>query len=101
MVVEKVSDLLLAEGGGWDVYKLKETFFEADVSNILKIPVGRAGTDDYLAWNYTKNGIFSVRSAYHLKNHIKQADVPSKVNVHFWRLAKKMSWPLVRNLADA
>ena len=47
--------------------KLRETLFEIDVVDILKIPVGRAGTEDYLAWNYTKNGVFTVRSAYHLK----------------------------------
>jgi hypothetical protein len=48
----------------------KWMFFEVDVTDILKIPVGRAGTDDYVAWNYTNNGIFSVRSAYHLKQHL-------------------------------
>jgi hypothetical protein len=75
------------------------------------VPVGRAGTDDYVAWNYTKNGQFSVRSAYHLKQHLKNmaarragpsmsctehkgclalwaANVPNKVKVHGWRLAK-------------
>ena len=109
--VEKVSELLLPDGTGWDVAKLNETFFEVDVNDILKIPVGRAGTDDYLAWNYTKNGIFSVRSAYHLKYQntlaasdrpssslsvdehrgwlaLWAADVPSKVKVHCWRLAQ-------------
>jgi hypothetical protein len=27
---------------------------------------------NYLAWNYTKNGVFSVKSTYHLKQQIKQ-----------------------------
>jgi hypothetical protein len=65
--VRKVEELLLPEGGGWNVQKLNEVFFEKDVEDILKIPVGRAGSVDYIAWNYTKNGIFSVRSAYDLK----------------------------------
>jgi hypothetical protein len=109
--VEKVKHLLLPGGAGWDISKLNDTFFEADVSDILKIPVGRAGTDDYVASNYTKTGQFSVRSAYHLKQHLKcmaagrlwsslnctehqwwlslwAANVPSKVKVHCWRLAK-------------
>jgi hypothetical protein len=108
---ERVEDLLLPDGRGWNEQKLRATFYEADVSDILKIPVGRAGTEDYIAWNYTKNGIFSVRSAYHLKMQLNQlragrpssslssgehrgwlalwsADVPSKVKVHCWRLAK-------------
>jgi hypothetical protein len=71
----------------------------------------RAGTDDYVAWNYTKTGVFSVRSAYHLKQHLKKmaagrgssslncsehrgwlllwaANVPGKAKVHCWRLVK-------------
>ena len=55
-----MSELLLPGGAGWDVERVKNTFFEVDAEDILKIPVGCAGTEDYLAWNYTKNGIFSV-----------------------------------------
>jgi ribonuclease HI len=109
--VEMVSELLLENGAGWDEAKLCDTFFEADVEDILKIPVGSAGTVDYLAWNYTKNGVFSVRSAYHLGMQIKRnelgnpgssmssdehkgwlaiwsAAVPNKTKVHCWRLVK-------------
>jgi hypothetical protein len=109
--VEKVNELLLPEGGGWNIDKLNEVFFEGDVDDILKIHVGHAVTDDYLAWNYTKNGVFSVRSVYHLKRHLKRlsagtassslncsehqgwltlwgANVPGKVKIHCWRLAQ-------------
>ena len=51
--VEKVAELLLPSGGGWNTHKLNETLFETDVTDILKIPVGRSGTENYLAWNYT------------------------------------------------
>jgi hypothetical protein len=37
-VVTKVDELLLPEGGGWNVQKLRETFFQGDVDDILKIP---------------------------------------------------------------
>jgi hypothetical protein len=53
--VTKVQELLLPDGAGWNVNRLNECFFEGDVADILKIPVGRAGSEDYLAWNYTKN----------------------------------------------
>jgi hypothetical protein len=109
--VEKVSELLLSGGAGWDIEKLHNSFFEADVEDIMKIPVGRAGTVDYLAWNYTKNGNFSVKSAYHLRNQVIKAkegapassnscdehkgwlalwaaEVPGKVKIHAWRLAR-------------
>jgi hypothetical protein len=52
-----VGVLLSTEGDGWNKEKMRETFFQADVAEILKIPVGHAGTEDYLAWNYTKNGV--------------------------------------------
>jgi hypothetical protein len=83
--------------------------FSMVMSDILKFSVGRAGSEDYIAWNYTKNGVFSVKSAYHLKNELGMnqagragpsistddhrgwlnlwaADVPGKVNIHLWRL---------------
>jgi hypothetical protein len=109
--LEKVSELLREDGAGGDEDKLNEHLFEADVEEIKKISVGRAGTDDYLAWNYTKNGVFSVKSAYHLKQQLNLslsgrasssdscdghkgwlaiwgAEVANKVKVHCWRLVK-------------
>jgi hypothetical protein len=109
MEISKVEEVLLDGGQGWNESRLREVFFDGDVDDILKIPVGRAGTEDYLAWNYTKNGIFSVQSAYHLKMHLNSAragstsssssledhrgwlalwaaNVPGKAKVHVWRL---------------
>lgn len=66
---------------------------------------------DYIAWNYTKNGHFTVRSAYHLRmsmNKIKSGrpessssvqthkswlalwdtPAPNKAKIHMWRLLK-------------
>jgi hypothetical protein len=37
------------DGGEWNMSKLHEMFFEEDVADITRIPVGRAGTRDYLA----------------------------------------------------
>jgi hypothetical protein len=56
--VRKVSELLLPDGGGWDEQKLRQTFYDGDTKDILKVPIGRAGTADYLAWNYTKKRAF-------------------------------------------
>ena len=46
---------------------------EDDASDIKQIPVGGNGVDDYLAWNYTKDGVFTVRSACHLLMSMKRA----------------------------
>jgi hypothetical protein len=109
--VEKVSEFLFPNGQGWDERKLNEVLFESDVDDILRIPVGRAGTEDYFAWNHTKSGIFNVKSAYHLCSQLHRegldrpgslsscekhkgwlalwaADVPNRIKVHCWRLLK-------------
>jgi hypothetical protein len=52
--VSMVKELLLPDGQGWNVDKLEELFFKSDVDDIRKIPVGHVGTEDYVAWNYTK-----------------------------------------------
>ena len=67
--------------------------------------------DDYMAWNFTKDGVFTVRSAYHLRMAQKRlkagrpetsssvADhkswlslwdtvAPGKVKTHMWRLIR-------------
>jgi hypothetical protein len=107
--VSLVNKLLLSDGQGWNADKLNELFFEGDVEDILKIPVGRAGIENYIAWNYTKNGIFTVKSAYHLKMKLKEqaagrtgpsngcdghrgwlalwgAEVLGKARIHVWRM---------------
>jgi hypothetical protein len=97
------------EGGAWDVDKVTTHFVPLDVADILRTPVGLAGSTDFLAWNFTKNGVFSVKTAYHLAMQRKKADrgasesssscddhkgwlslwdaqVPNKIKVHVWRL---------------
>jgi hypothetical protein len=41
-------------------------FYEVDANDILRTTVGRPGSLDFQARNFTKNGLFSVKSAYHL-----------------------------------
>ena len=73
--------------------------------------MGGIETEDYQAWNYTKNGDFSVRSAYHLCMSQKRARsgrpessstvvdhkswlclwdtvAPGKVKTHMWRVIR-------------
>jgi hypothetical protein len=108
---DRVKDFLRMDGLGWDEEKLRLYLTEPDVSDVLRIPVGRAGSDDIQAWNFTKSGQFSVKSAYHLAVKVKSlkratasssvscdehkgrlalwdAEVPGKVKVHVWRLVE-------------
>lgn len=83
----KVSDLLDHSGTRWDEQKVDAMFSEDDARDIKQIVLGGPGVDDYQAWNYTKNGQFTVRSAYHLRmemNKVKmgRAESSSSVRCH-------------------
>ena len=54
------SDKLDYLGKEWDVAKLWRVFHDSVVQDIQKIPIAGIGREDYLAWNHTKNGIFSL-----------------------------------------
>jgi hypothetical protein len=106
-----VTDLLNPEGTGWDEARLNQVFFEFDVADIKNIMIGGPMKQDVPAWNFTKNGLFSVKSAYHLQMQLMRekqgriessstveahrgwlklwgANIPGKVKVHVWRLMK-------------
>lgn len=44
-----------------------------DLDLILKIPITMSKRCDELVWHYSNNGIYSVRSAYHLALDSKKA----------------------------
>jgi hypothetical protein len=44
---------------------LRSLFLNMDVTRILKIPLAVGMMEDFVSWNYTKNGFFIVQSAYH------------------------------------
>jgi hypothetical protein len=71
---DRVKDFLRSDGSGWDEDKLRIYLAEPDVNDVLCIPcipVGRAGSDDIHARNFTKSGQFSVKAAYHLAVQVK------------------------------
>lgn len=69
----RVCDLLSVDGDNWDHAKVEAIFSVDDANDIRQIPVGGQGVEDCLAWNYTKDGVFMVRSAYHLLMSRKRA----------------------------
>ena len=86
-----------------------------DIEAIQSIPLSTRRIEDRWAWHYEKNGVLSVRSVYRLLiatkmrredwieerpatsdtaregkawQHLWKFQVPSKVRVFLWRLAK-------------
>jgi hypothetical protein len=45
---------------------VRDHFWTIDANRILRIPLTN-GVEDFIAWHYSKIGIFSVKSAYHVE----------------------------------
>jgi hypothetical protein len=46
---------------------LNDLFNPIDVTRILQIPIGTHGFEDFISWHFTKHGLYTVRSGYHLQ----------------------------------
>ncbi|KAL0403885.1 UNVERIFIED_CONTAM: putative mitochondrial protein [Sesamum radiatum] len=100
-----VSDLIDSVSNDWKVELVNQIFWPCDSALILAIPLSRLGDPDLLIWHYSRDGSFSVRSAYHLATSLEeepcsssrtelesswwrkvwQAQIPNKVKVFVWR----------------
>jgi hypothetical protein len=65
-LIRKVEELIDPATGGWDVQLLHEIFCPTDVRMITAIPLS-PWMEDSIAWHGNRNGMFSVRSAYHME----------------------------------
>ncbi|KAL0420861.1 UNVERIFIED_CONTAM: hypothetical protein Slati_3109000 [Sesamum latifolium] len=62
-----VSDLINDDTRDWNFDVINATFWPEDREAISQIPLSCVGGGAYLlVWHYSNNGLFSVRSAYHL-----------------------------------
>ena len=64
-MISIVDELINPYTGQWDEDLIRDVFSPVDVHRILQIPLNYHLTEDFVAWNYTRSGTFSVRSAYH------------------------------------
>jgi hypothetical protein len=67
-----VSDLVDQETKTWKEELVISLFYEADADHILQIKLPKVISEDYLAWHYEKNGLFSVKSAYRLAHDLQE-----------------------------
>jgi hypothetical protein len=56
-LLTRVQDLIDPITGDWDEVLVRNTFWDVDASEILKIPI-RDDFDDYPAWHFDEKGIF-------------------------------------------
>ena len=109
--VSKVCHLFDQSGLRWNEQLLDSMFSPQDAADIEQINIGGENVEDYLAWDFTKDGHFTVRSAYHLRisqnrarsggqgssstvnQHkswmaVRDTSAPGKAKIHMWRLLR-------------
>jgi hypothetical protein len=63
-IVTRVDELINPVDSTWDADLVRSIFWGVDANRILQIPI-TPGREDCVTWHYNRNGMFSVRSAYH------------------------------------
>ncbi|KAM7262379.1 hypothetical protein ACFE04_021456 [Oxalis oulophora] len=61
-----VKDLMTENGLSWVRAMLNGLFTEDEISVILSIPLPRFPCSDKLFWHFSKQGLYTVKSAYHV-----------------------------------
>lgn len=107
--ITKVSHLMNPDGRSWNEELVDQMFTVADAIDVKQIAIGGPAMDDLLAWNFTRDGVFTVRSAYHFRMSLNRArsgqpepsssaamhkgylslwdtNAPGKVKIHMWRM---------------
>jgi hypothetical protein len=106
--------LIDEETGGWNEENVHAFFSVATANQILQTPISRYAEEDFVCWPHTRNGLFSVRSAYNLARSSKflhaqsrngrgmnsnwtenekcwkaiwKIKAPGKMLIHLWRFA--------------
>lgn len=110
-----VAALIIEESNSWNVNLVKSLFLYHEASTILHLPLSRQGAEDKLVWHWSKNGDFTVKSAYHqavdlletkteshstkgeILSHNKvpwekicKLDMPNKVKFFLWKACKSI-----------
>lgn len=104
-----VADWRLPDGSGWREEELANLLSQEELRAVKQTHIAESGLEDFLSWTHTKNGEFTVRSAYHLEmerrsggtstsvpgqnrsfwKKLWQANVPPKVKNLMWRAVSK------------
>lgn len=66
----KVAELIDANKKSWNLKLVKEVFSDVEAKIICQIPICLSNRLDKIMWRCTKNGFFTVRSAYPLQGEV-------------------------------
>ncbi|XP_042974779.1 uncharacterized protein LOC122306417 [Carya illinoinensis] len=115
-----VNSLIDQDTHSWNLALIQDVFIPEEVAVISKLHISPCSSSDRLTWRCTTNGMFTVKSAYHLQvsmndsrhgqgsqpptqgalwKQLWKLKVPSKVKVFIWRAAKDIL-PTKANLSE-
>ena len=87
------------EGGSLNIEKVRNTFLHHEVERILGIPISLGMIEDPQSWPWTKNGVFSIKSAYGVSLKIlKESKEDGDVSEGLDRTKMMKLWKLIWNL---
>jgi hypothetical protein len=98
---QKVSSLIDVDTKWWNVPLIRELFCDEDAALICNIPISPTRQHDVMVWLGISNGVFSVKSAYHMtKSKIEECNGSSSnqnLSTQLWkRVWHVMRPPVVR-----
>lgn len=64
-LLTRVAELIDPYTNSWDAVLVRQTFYQHDANVILLIPIFEHH-EDFVAWQFDRKGLFSVRSAYRI-----------------------------------
>jgi hypothetical protein len=92
-----VSMLIDKDTGWWDHNVIDECFNEEEARAIKAIPLSCTNQEDRMIWSGTTNGLFSVKSGYHLaKEDLEHSKAGSSNGFHnsdIWKMIWKLKGP--------
>ncbi|KAL0458617.1 UNVERIFIED_CONTAM: putative mitochondrial protein, partial [Sesamum latifolium] len=65
-----VSELIDPDNHCWKEELIDSCFDSADAELMKSLPLARHGIEDTVVWHYSKNGIYSVKSAYYVQRRL-------------------------------
>lgn len=69
-----VQELFDGEMRGWNQSLLSSIFTEEEIAAVISIPIRQTDQPDVQIWRCTNNGLFSVKSAYHLVKEMDEGE---------------------------
>ena len=70
-LVLSVNQLTHSDRKEWNTELIRQIFHNFDAKEIVRIAIPRSDVEDYIAWHYERNGVFSVRITYKLVASLK------------------------------